>query len=41
MDTFDSLIELSQTEIKLMQFEIDEMVEFYKKKIKDLEITNM
>ena len=38
MDVFDSLIELSQTEVKWMQFEIDEMVEVYKKKIKDLDV---
>ena len=38
MEVFDELIELSQLEIKWMQFEVDEKVAVYKKKIKDLDI---
>jgi hypothetical protein len=38
MDVLDELIELSVVETKLMQFEIDEMVEVYKNKIKDLDV---
>lgn len=39
MEVFDELMELSNIEIKWMQFEIDDLKKVYKKKIKDLDIT--
>jgi len=39
VEVFDELIELSNTETKWIQFEVDELTDVYKKKIKDLDIT--
>jgi hypothetical protein len=37
MSVFDELIELSEKDIKWMQFEIKEMTEYFKEKIKNLD----
>ena len=39
IEVFDKLVDLSNTETKWMQFEVDELTDVYKKKIKDLDIT--